>query len=170
MSSSYTEPSVIKSSDISITITPITNPAKPSISDEVIINLFKELTQCNISVVGLPCLQMPSGSNMFEILNISNLFKKYGYIDEYYETYFLSGLAAINGRKYNQAVDFFRKYSKEYIKRLIGVEDEAQLSFNKDNWVFGVPHFEGIEIAEDAEYENLGTMQNANRYDSIENN
>jgi hypothetical protein len=67
---------------------------------------------------------MPSGSNMIKMLNISSIFKNYKYIDEYYDSVFLTGLTLVSARKYVQSVEFFRTIQKHIFNILHGIPDD----------------------------------------------
>lgn len=70
---------------------------------------------------------------MIKMLNISSVFKVNGYVDEYYETLFLAGLAMVSGRKYVQSVEFFRHIQKNIFNTLHGIPDEVEVMFSKSN-------------------------------------
>jgi hypothetical protein len=67
---------------------------------------------------------MPSGSNMIKMLNISSIFKNYKYVDEYYDSVFLTGLTLVSARKYVQSVEFFRTIQKHIFNILHGIPDD----------------------------------------------
>ncbi|CAI2383303.1 unnamed protein product [Moneuplotes crassus] len=77
-----------------------------------------------ITVLGFPFTQMPAGTNMIKMLNISSIFKNYGYVDEYYNSLFLSGLTMVSARKYIQSVEFFRNIQSNIFNKILNVPDD----------------------------------------------
>ena len=80
----------------------------------------------SIKVYALSCNKMPSGSNMIKMLNISSVFKRYGYVEEYYECVFLTGLTMMSARKYVQSVEFFRNVQKHIFNMIHNVPDDIE--------------------------------------------
>ena len=107
-------------------------------NDFNIIEQFRSIVS-KVSVMGLPCNQMPTGSNMVKMLNISSFFKKFGYADEYYESLFLTGLTMVSSRKYVQSVEFFRQIQKHIFNTLHDIPDEI----SKIDWNIVDPYSSG---------------------------
>ena len=102
-------------------------------NDSLIKELFNSVIH-KMTVVALPCTQMPSGSNMVKMLNISSFFKKFGYVEEYYESLFLTGLTMVSSRKYVQSVEFFRQIQKYIFNTLNDIPDEiSKIDWNAIN-------------------------------------
>ena len=102
-------------------------------NDSLIKELFNSVVH-KVTVVALPCTQMPSGSNMVKMLNISSFFKKFGYVEEYYESLFLTGLTMVSSRKYVQSVEFFRQIQKYIFNILHDIPDEiSKIEWNAIN-------------------------------------
>jgi hypothetical protein len=81
-----------------------------------------------IVVHAFSCTQMPSGSNMIKMLNISGIFKNQGFVEEYYQSIFFSGLTMVSARKYVQSVEFFRIIQKHIFNTLHNIPDDIEES------------------------------------------
>jgi hypothetical protein len=79
-----------------------------------------------IVVHALPYTQTPSASNLISLLNISRHFDKHFYAEESLDVQFLAGLSLVQGRKFVQAVEIFKKI-QERLLSTIG-EDQSSLT------------------------------------------
>ena len=77
----------------------------------------------SIVVSGLPCTQMPSASNMIQLMNIGRVFEKYNYLDESLDCQFLTGLTMVSGRKFTQALEIFQIIQKKITAQLLQLEE-----------------------------------------------
>ena len=93
--------------------------------DQYLIKTFNSFIQ-SLTVYAFPWNQMPSGQNMLKILNISSVFKKNWFINEYYTMEFLTGLAMVSARKYIQSVEFFRQVQRHIFNTMHNAPDEIQ--------------------------------------------
>ena len=116
------KPSEIKQAESVKTFNPSLTPRDTEHEISLIDFLKNKIKK--IIIYGFPFTQMPAGTNMVKMLNISNLFKNYGYIDEYYHSIFLTGLTMISARKYVQSVEFFRNIQRYIFNILHNIPDD----------------------------------------------
>ena len=96
---------------------------------------------------------------MVKMLNISSFFKKFGYVEEYYESLFLTGLTMVSSRKYVQSVEFFRQIQKHIFNILHDIPDEI----SKIDWNAINPYLDrDIQMAELETRSNASTLTYAN--------